>query len=282
MVPQIFPNIVPLCLRIKVNTVNSKSENNIRNVNNANSTNIKSENNIESVNNANSANNVNILNCESGSYDDETERNMKNLTCSEFCDELASSAPVPGGGGASALVGALAACLGEMVGMLTVGKKKYADSEADMLYCIERSESLRKRLLELIQQDADGFSPLAAAYRLPKGTEEEKAEKERVVQSALAEACAVPEEIMDCCLQALDLTAVYEEKGSVMALSDAAASALLCKAALTAASLNIRINAKSMTDRKKAEELMLRIESKIAEGEAKANSIYQDALEKMI
>ena len=209
------------------------------------------------------------------------EKNFSDLSCGEFCRALASKEPVPGGGGASALAGALAAALGNMVGGLTAGKKKYAAYEEEITACNERAAALRERFLSLIQADADSFAPLAAVYRLPSGTEEEKALKEARMQEALKEACVVPEQIMECCRETLSLIEVYEEKGSVMAVSDAAAAALLCGSALTAAALNLRINAKSMKDREQAGQILERMEQRIRDGEEQAQKIYQRALAKL-
>ena len=106
----------------------------------------------------------------------------------EFLDVLSSSAPVPGGGGASATVGAFAAALGMMVTNLTLGKKKYADVEEEILAIREKLEILRNKLIVLTDQDAESFAPLAKAYSLPKETDEEKAEKERVMEVVLYDA----------------------------------------------------------------------------------------------
>lgn len=209
------------------------------------------------------------------------QTNFRNLSCDEFCDILASKEPVPGGGGASALAGALAAALGNMVGNLTVGKKKYAAVEDEILCCNKQAEGVRLRFLSLIQADADSFAPLAAVYRLPSTTEEEKATRQKQLQEALLEACTVPEQIMECCLETLDLIDIYEEKGSVMALSDAAAAAVLCKSALIAASLNLRINAKSMTDRTLAGQILHRMEERILNGSMKADRIYERAVSRL-
>ena len=93
-----------------------------------------------------------------------------NLSCEGFLEELASKAAAPGGGGASALVGAAGVALGSMVGSLTVGKKKYAAVEADIAALNVRAEALRKQLEALVQADAEAFLPVAAAYKLPKET----------------------------------------------------------------------------------------------------------------
>ena len=119
------------------------------------------------------------------------EMNFKDYTCQDFCEILASKAPVPGGGGASALAGALAIALGNMVGNLTIGKKKYASVEEEILACNVQAEKLRLRFLDLIQADGDSFAPLAAVYRLPSGTEEEKAIKEEKQMSEETEAALI-------------------------------------------------------------------------------------------
>ena len=93
---------------------------------------------------------------------------LMNLSCEAFLEDLAGSAPAPGGGGASALVGAAGVALGSMVGSLTVGKKKYAAVEADIIALNVRAEALRKQLEALVQADAEAFLPVAAAYKLPK------------------------------------------------------------------------------------------------------------------
>ena len=110
---------------------------------------------------------------------------MMNESCSRFLAELASKAPTPGGGGTAALVGAAGVALGNMVGCLTVGKKKYAAVEADILTLNERAGALRAELEALVQADAEAFAPLAAAYGLPKDTPEQAAHKAAVLETAL-------------------------------------------------------------------------------------------------
>lgn len=206
---------------------------------------------------------------------------MADLTLNEFTELLSSKAPVPGGGGASALTGALAIALGHMVGSLTVGKRKYAGVEAEILRCNEQAEALRKRLLSLIDADAESFGPLAACYRMPAGTEEEKAHRQACMQKALQEACQAPVQIMDACLESLQWIGVYAEKGSVLALSDAAAAALLCDSALQAASLNIRINVKSMESRELAETYLKEMDHKLQQSGKLSAAIYEAALQRL-
>ena len=175
--------------------------------------------------------------------------------CDEFVEVLASKAPVPGGGGASALVAAVGTALGNMVGSLTVGKKKYADVEEEMYALKEKASALQADFLRLIERDAEVFEPLAKAYGMPRETEEEKAEKARVMAIVLKDACSVPMEIMEKCCEALDLIVEFAANGSALAISDAGVGAVFCKAALQGASLNVFINTKSMADKEYAAEL---------------------------
>ena len=199
-------------------------------------------------------------------------------SCSEFVEVLASKAPVPGGGGASAMVGALATALGNMVGSLTVGKKKYAAVEEEMRALKDRCDRLQKDFLHLVERDAEVFEPLARAYSMPKNTEEEKAEKARVMEIVLRDACSVPMEIMEKCCEAIDIIAVFAEKGSVIAISDAGVGAAFAKAALQGASLNVYINTKSMADRVLAAELNAKCDRMLEEYTGKADAIFDNVL----
>lgn len=196
-------------------------------------------------------------------------------SCEDFVDILSTKAPVPGGGGASALVGALGTALGNMVGSLTVGKKKYADVEADIIVLKEKADKLQKDFLFLVEEDARVFEPLSKAYSLPKETEEERAEKARVMAIVLKDACSVPMEIMRKCCESIDLIEEFAAKGSVIALSDAGVGAAFCKAALLGASLNVFINTKSMEDREYAESLNKEANEMIAKYSAKADAVFE-------
>lgn len=194
--------------------------------------------------------------------------------CDEFVEVLASKAPVPGGGGASALVGAIGMALGNMVGNLTVGKKKYADVETEMYAFIEKATILQKEFLHLIEKDAEVFEPLAKAYGMPKETESEKAEKERVMAVALKGACSVPMQIMEKCCEAIELIVEFAEKGSVLAISDAGTGAVFCKAALQGAALSVFINTKYMTDRAYADKQNQKADAMLEKYTKMADSIF--------
>lgn len=195
-------------------------------------------------------------------------------TCEEFVEVLASKAPVPGVGGASALVGAIGMALGNMVGSLTVGKKKYADVEADILTLKEKATALQADFLRLVEADAEAFEPLAKAYGMPRETEEEKAEKARVMAIVLKDACAVPMEIMEKCCEAIDVIEEFAAKGSALAISDAGVGVVFCKAALLGASLNVFINTKSMADKEYAASLNEKADKMIADYSKKADEIF--------
>lgn len=206
---------------------------------------------------------------------------MMEKSCGQFLAELAGKAPTPGGGGASALVGAAGVALGNMVGSLTVGKKKYAAVEADIQALNARAEALRGELEALVQADAEAFAPLAAAYGLPKDTPEQTAHKAAVLEKALDAACAVPLQIMEKCAEGITLAEEYAAKGSVLAVSDAGCAATLCKAALQAASLNVFINTKLMTDRSCAGALDARADSLLNEFVPRADAVFESVMQKL-
>lgn len=173
-----------------------------------------------------------------------------------FISELATKAPTPGGGGASAYCGALASALASMVGNLTVGKKKYASVETEVEQALEELADLREGLIALIDADAQAFGPLAASWKMPASTPREQEIKRRATQAALVDACAVPLEIMGACAKVIVLCEFMAHNGSVMALSDAGVAALFAQAALEGASLNIIINAQSLEDEAIAADFM--------------------------
>ena len=206
---------------------------------------------------------------------------MMKKSCGQFLAELAGKAPTPGGGGASALVGAAGVALGNMVGSLTTGKKKYAAVEAGIQALNARAETLRGELEALVQADAEAFAPLAAAYGLPKDTPEQAAHKSAVLERALDAACTVPLQIMEKCAEGITLAEEYAAKGSVMAVSDAGCAAALCKAALQAASLNVFINTKLMADRSRAAALDAKADNLLNEFVPRADAVFASVMQKL-
>ena len=176
---------------------------------------------------------------------------LVDLTIKGFLAETAGSAPVPGGGSISALNGAIATALTEMVANLTIGKKKYADVEAEIVALKETCDQLQTELLDQVEADDKGFVPLAKAYSIPK----DDPNRDAVLEEATMTACQVPMHIMELCCKALDAIAVFAAKGSRLAVSDAGCGAVCVKAALQAASLNVFINTKTLKNRQAAEEM---------------------------
>jgi len=203
------------------------------------------------------------------------------MTIKNFTGELASKAAVPGGGGASALVGALGVALGNMVGNLTVGKKKYADVEEEIVALMEKAHVLQEHLLELIQKDAEAFEPLSKAYGLPRNTAEEQAYRAEIMSEALDIACSAPIAIMEACCEAIELTREFAAKGSALALSDAGVGAAFCKAALVGASLNVYINTGAMTERDKAESLNRTCDEMCAKYCAMADEVFDSVISRI-
>ena len=191
-------------------------------------------------------------------------------TCREFVKVLSSDAPAPGGGGAAALVGAIGTALGNMVGSLTVGKKKYADVQDEILALKARCDELQKKLLDQVEADEVNFLPLAKAYGIPK----DDPNRDKIMEEATIIACSTPMAIMELCCQAIDCIAVFAAKGSRLAVSDAGCGAVCCKAALQAASLNVFINTKSLKNRETAEAMNAKANEMLTKYCAIADEIF--------
>jgi formiminotetrahydrofolate cyclodeaminase len=180
-------------------------------------------------------------------------------TLAAFLEELGSSAPAPGGGAATALVGALAASLAEMVARLTVGKPKFASVQAAMVESIAQAQAAREDLLALVAQDEAAFALVAAAYRQPKATDEEKARREDAIQSALADAMRPPLRMMERVCDVLSLASEVAAAGNPTVVSDAGCAALFGEAAVRAAALNVLANVVLLRDDAAANEARARV-----------------------
>lgn len=196
---------------------------------------------------------------------------MNDMSVRDFAKELAAQTSVPGGGGAAALFGALGAALGSMVGVFTVGKKKYADVESDIIAMNKKAEKLRKELLQCIDDDAKGFEPLSKAYGIPK----DAPGRDETMEKCLRDAAAVPMRIAELSCEVIDLAAEYAAKGSSLMISDAGCSAAAAETALKCAVLNVRINTKFMKDRDYAEKMDRRSDELVATYCAKAEKTYK-------
>lgn len=169
----------------------------------------------------------------------------------DFIEKLSTKDPVPGGGGASALIGAVAAALVSMVANLTSGKKKYAEYQEDIERIIKNMNFEIKVFLALIDKDAEGFYPLSRAYAIPK----DKPGREEVLEQALAVAAQTPFEILKECDKLLAILEELTEKGTRLALSDVGVAAAACRAAADGAAMNVYANTKLMKKRDYADEL---------------------------
>ena len=189
----------------------------------------------------------------------------------DFTEQLASAAPAPGGGGASALVGALGAALGGMVGALTIGKPKYAAVEDEVKALTARAERLRTALLACVEEDAAAFEPLAKAYAIPK----DDPAREETMEVCLRTAAAVPLKIFDLCCEAIELHREFAEKGSRLAVSDAATGVVFCWSALYGAAVNVKVNTKLMRDRAYADGINARVDAGMEKYWPIAERVYE-------
>ena len=178
----------------------------------------------------------------------------------DFLDALASGEATPGGGSAAALSGAAGAALVAMVARLTIGKKKYAAVEAEMQTVLERAEELRTELTAAIQQDIEAFDAVMDAFRLPKHTEEQKAERSQAIESTTMGAAEVPLEVGRMAVEVIEQAAIVVKSGNVNAICDGATAAALARAALDGGGYNVRVNAINLKDKDAASYLLERLE----------------------
>lgn len=193
----------------------------------------------------------------------------------KFLDELASSAPTPGGGGAAALSGAMGAALVSMVCNLTIGKKKYVEVEAEMKQTLTKSEALRATLTRMIADDVEVFDALMAAYGLPKETDEQKAARSAKIQEQLKKATDVPLACCKVCREVIDLAEIVADKGNLGVISDAGVAVLNAYSGLRSAALNVYINAKGIEDRAFADSRLRELEALLGEAGALNERVYE-------
>ena len=199
---------------------------------------------------------------------------MMEKTCQEFTTLLAAKESVPGGGGAAAYVGALGVALCSMVGNFTTGKKAYAEVEVDVQSMIYRAGKVRQRLLELVDEDARAFEPLSRAYGIPK----DDPTRAEVLEEATKAACVAPMEMMRQICRSIDLLEEMGQKGSKMLVSDVGCGALLARAALEAASMNVFVNTKTLADRAYAQQLEAECDAMLASYGPKAEEVATDVM----
>lgn len=200
-----------------------------------------------------------------------------NIPIDEFMQRLSSKAPVPGGGGASALIGATGVSLCSMVANLTSGKKKYAQYQSDLELIISRSQDAMSRLLALIQKDAEVFEPLSAAYGISK----EDPNRDNILEKALVSACSVPMEIMKETADILDILEQLTIKGTRLAVSDVGVAASALRCAMESAVLNVYINTKLMKNRDYALKINTEAENILNAGVKTCDAVYRQVSQEL-
>lgn len=203
---------------------------------------------------------------------------LTKLSCQEFLEKLASNSPTPGGGGGAAMAGALAVALTSMVGNLTVGKEKFAQYEAEVQELLAKAEALRLELLNFVNADAEVFNSFMACYRLPKNTDEEKQARNQAIQNAAKEAAEVPLKIAEVCVEVMKLAERIAIIGNPGAITDAAVSSIMARAALRSAVYNVVVNLKLIKDEAYNQAMYAELEAMQNEAEAleKATLITAD------
>jgi formiminotetrahydrofolate cyclodeaminase len=199
------------------------------------------------------------------------------IACKDFLEALASGEPVPGGGAVAALGGALSAALGEMAANLTLGRNGKAKGASGLLEAAAEARRLRLVLEGLAEEDADAFSRLCQARKLPQGTAEEAARRAGLIEEALSGAGAVPLRAIKAAAAVVCLLERIEGDAAPSMASDIGVGALFCRAALLGAAMNVRVNAKFLKDREKAEDFSKKAESAAAFSE-KAEALYRRSL----
>lgn len=198
-----------------------------------------------------------------------------------FLEVLASKAPVPGGGGAAALGGAIGMALSNMVGNLTVGKKKYADVEDEVKELLEKGSQIIDDLKALVDKDAEAFEPLSRAYGLPKDTPEQAAHKEKVMEECSKVACSVPLEIMRQAYAGIKIHERMGRIGSRLAISDVGCGVVFLKAALVSGYLNVLINLGAIKDQAYLDQTNREVKALLEEGSRIADETLQAVIGKL-
>lgn len=178
----------------------------------------------------------------------EFENSLVDLNLKEFANELSMDSPAPGGGSTAALCGALSGSLSSMVSNLTIGKKGYENVQSRIKKLAIQAQALKDDFLRAVDMDTKAFNDLMAALRMPKKTEEQKSEKEKVVQEALKEATLVPFSVLEKSVEALGLSKEVALKGNKNSISDAGVASLAAQAAAEGAYYNVKINLPDIQD----------------------------------
>lgn len=199
---------------------------------------------------------------------------LSQVNCDVFAEKLASKEPVPGGGGAAALVGSLGVALATMVANYSIGKKAFLGMEPKHQEIIDKSADLRIKLLDLIDEDAENFEPLSKAYGLPTATDEEKAEKEKVLQAALKVAADGPIKMVEYIYEAIKLQEELVDMSTKIIISDVGCGVQMLKAALYSANLNVVVNMNLIKDEAYVAEVSAKTSKMVAEGAAICDAVF--------
>lgn len=198
-----------------------------------------------------------------------------------FLDELASSAPAPGGGSVAALAGALGAALISMVNNLTIGKEKYAGVQDDISALLKKSESLRKKLADLLEEDVTAYTRLAQTMKMPRDTEEQKTVRAKAMDRDLKAAADVPLRVAEACVSVMELCRPVAEKGNVNAVSDVGVGILMAEAGLRSAALNVLINLGWIKDAQYVSETRKKLDTLLKGKPALRDEIYELVMSKL-
>lgn len=202
---------------------------------------------------------------------------LADKTLKKFLEETASNSPVPGGGSVAALSAGLAAALTEMVANLTIGKKGYEGLEEEMEGIVKEVSGYRQRFIEDIDRDSDSFNEVMEAFKLPKGTEEEKEIRKNSIETAMKNAAFVPLEVAKRALNVMSFAEKVIEKGNKNAVTDGAVAAMMARTAVLSALYNVKINLGSIKDA----EFVERVGKEVERIEEKAWKVEKDLLEKV-
>lgn len=198
---------------------------------------------------------------------------LKDQSIQAFLDRLAGPSATPGGGSATAIMGAMGAALVSMVANLTLGKPRYQAVEEEMRALLARAEALRERLLNVIEDDVAAFDRVMAAYRLPKETEADKTRRQLAMQSALKAATETPMTCARLCAEVIELCRLAAERGNANLITDAGVGVLAAQAALKGCALNVTANLNALQDRDFAQKCQAELEQLLSAQNAKVEAI---------
>ncbi|EFD05459.1 Formiminotransferase-cyclodeaminase [Peptostreptococcus anaerobius 653-L] len=204
-----------------------------------------------------------------------------NNSMKEFAGDLGAKKSMPGGGSAAAYAATMANSLAMMVANFTLGKKKYADYEEDIVRILDRTQKMSEDVMSLVDKDIEAFLPLSNCYKMQANTEEEKKAKALEMEKCLRGAAMVPMEILDISKDILDLHEELLIKGSVMLLSDVGVGAEMVRVAAKSAYININVNTKYMKDRDYADKAVLKYADLLKVIEDKCDRIYSEVMNRL-